>query len=265
METENYKGNGGIKMAKDKNVDKRRSFLTPDGETRYYVVIPSAEDIKGADWAYSKTYTKCLVEGITTSAEMLDILRRRGIIGPEFEQRAAELTTELNEKVFQLEQSDSVEEKRILSVEVANAREELFQWNQRLSGPMNNTCEQISDDARLEYLTSCMIRDEEGSKVWGSYESYLKESDQALISTSRFEVMLFLQGVDSDFLEKTPEAKAMREVEEDIIKKAEEAVKAAKAIAEEEAKEKTEEKKVGKAESKATKKTRKRASKKSKK
>ena len=48
-------------------------------------------DICRADWQYSKAYTKCLMEDIPTSAEMLDILTRRGIIGTEFEQRANEL------------------------------------------------------------------------------------------------------------------------------------------------------------------------------
>jgi len=173
------------------------------------------------------------VEGITTSAEMMDILMRRGIIGPEFEQRATELTTELNEKILALNEAKSIEEKRDLSIDVAQAREELFQWNQRLNGPMNNTCEQMSDDARLEHLTSCMIQAEDDKRVWDSYDAYLKEKSQALAVRSRFEVMLYLQGLESNFLEQTPEAQAMKEVEADIIQKAEEAMKAVEALAKE--------------------------------
>jgi len=220
-------------MAEEK-VDERRFFLGPDEETKYFIAVPSAEDIKGADWQYSKTYTQCLVEGITTSAEMMDILMRRGIIGPEFEKRAQELSDTLNEKIMLLEAASDVDEKRILSVDVAQAREELFQWNQRLNGPMNNTCEQISDDARLEYLTSCMIQDADSNKVWDSYEAYLKEKNQALALKSRFEVMLYLQGLDSNFLDQTPEAMAMKEVETEILEKAQAAIKAAEAVEEEE-------------------------------
>ena len=132
------------------NLEEMRSFIGPDETTKYYIKAPTAEDIRGADWQYSKTYTQSLVEGITTTAEMMDILMRRGIIGPEFEQRARELATELNTKIIALEQEEELDRKRDLSVEVAVAREELFQWNQRLNGPMSNTCEQIADDARLE-------------------------------------------------------------------------------------------------------------------
>jgi len=221
----------------EEKVDERRSFLGPNETITYYIAPPNAEDIRGADWHYSKMYTRSLVEGITTSAEMMDILRQRGIIGPEFEQRATELQRELGTKLDALDKTTDLEEKRNLSIEVYNAREELFQWNQRLSGPMNNTCEQISDDARLEYLTSCMIQTEDEKSVWDSYDKFLKEKNKdlaALAIRSRLEVMLYLQGLESDFLDKTPEAVAMREVEEDIISRAEEALKAAEAVIQEE-------------------------------
>lgn len=218
-----------------------RSFFGPDETTKYYIKAPTAEDIRGADWQYSKIYTLSLVEGITTTAEMMDILMRRGIVGPEFEQRAQELARELNSRILRLEQEEDMEIKRELSVEVAISREELFQWNQRLNGPMSNTCEQIADDARLEFITSCIIINQEGNNVWNSFEEYKKEKNQALAMRARFETMLYLQGLDSDFLDNTPEARAMREVEIEVMDKAREALEAAQAIAEEEMVEKEKE------------------------
>lgn len=218
-----------------KEDDLRRSFTgAGDEATEYFIVAPTAEDIRGADWQYSKTYTNSLVEGITTSAEMMDILMRRGIIGPEFEQRARELALILNDKITALEEEADLDSKRDLSIEVAIAREELFQWNQRLNGPMSNTCEQIADDSRLEYLTSRIVQNKEGDRVWEDFEDYKTEKDQEIATKARFETMLFLQGFESDFIEQTPEAVAMREVEQDVLAKAREAVEAARAIAEEE-------------------------------
>lgn len=219
--------------------ENKRFFLGPDEETKYYIEPPTAEDIRGADWQYSKTFTQCLIEGITTSAEMMDILTRRGIIGPEFEQRAKELAQNLANKISVLEGTPNMDIKREMSLEVAKAREDLFQWNQRLNGPMNNTAEQISDDARLEYLTSTMVFKEDGSKIWDSYVDYLKEKNQALALRARFQVMLYLQGLNSDFLDNTPEARAMREVEQDIIEKAEATLRVAEIIEEEESKQKS--------------------------
>ena len=218
--------------------DNRRYFFGPDEDTKYFIESPTAEDIRGADWQYSKTFTQCLVEGITTSVEMMDILTRRGIIGPVFEERANELAQNLSDKIVALDSAKDVDTKRELSLKVAEAREALFQWNQRLNGPMNNTAEQMSDDARLEYLTAMIVVDEKGKKVWNSYDSFLREKSQALAMRARFEVMLFLQGLDSDFLDQTPEARAMREVQQEILDKAEAAMQAAEAVAKEDSEKK---------------------------
>ena len=200
-------------MDKKFSTDGLRSFYNSRTEKKYYVKSPIAEDIRGADWEYSKIYTKSLVAGITTSAEMTDILTRRGIIGPEFEQRSNELSFELSNKISALEDAASSEEKASLAYEVSKARDILFQWTQRLNQPMSNTCEQISDDARLEFLTSRLIVDENGVVIWSDYDKYLHEKEQSLAQQAKFEVMLYLQGLDSDFLDKTPEAVAMRELE----------------------------------------------------
>jgi len=236
---ENKTGEIKKESSSEKQEINNRFFLDADGETKHYIMPPTAEAIRGADWQYSKVYTKCLMEDIPTSSEMLDILNRRGIIGTEFEQRSVELAQILNQKIEVLDSATDFDVKREAAVEVAAAREDLFQWNQRLNGPMNNTAEQISDDARLEYLTACMIVDANKVRVWKDYEDYLKETDQPLALKSRFEVMLYVQGLDSDFLDHTPEADAMREVESDVISRAKDALEAAKAVAIEEVEEKS--------------------------
>ena len=202
-------------------LENRRSFVAPDGETEYFIAAPNAEDIRNADWQYSKQYTKCLNEGLPTSAELTDILKRRGVIGQDFENRAEELSNVLNDCIMKLTTATTNEEKTTLATEVARAREALFQWNQRLSGPMSNTCEQISDDTRLEYLTSCIIQSKDGTRVWPTYEDFLSSTDQPLTLKSRYEVMLFLQGYDSDFLDSTPEAMAIKEVQTSLLEEAE--------------------------------------------
>lgn len=200
--------------------ENRREFKDPVTGASYFIAAPSADDIRGADWQYSKTYTKCLVEGITTSSEMMDILLRRGVVGSEYEQRQKELTDELALNVEKLRAAKTIDEKQQAALLVATARSELFNWNQRLNGPMSNTCEQIADDARLEYLASRIVQTVDGKKVWDEYSDFLTEKNQRLAMRARFEVMLYLQGLDSNFLDQTPEAVAIREIEAEIQRKA---------------------------------------------
>lgn len=215
-----------FKMAdkENKSIEERREFKDPVSGKTYYIGAPTADDVRGADWQYSKIYTRSLVEGITTSAEMMDILMRRGVIGPEFEQRQKELTDILSVKVESLHNASNLDTKQQTAIEVASTREELFNWNQRLNGPMSNTCEQMADDSRLEYLTSRMVQEADGTRVWEDYSDFLTEKNQSLAMRARFEIMLYLQGLASDFLEKTPEAMAIREIEEEIQTKATEAL-----------------------------------------
>jgi len=216
---------GRIMAEKEKEVmDNRRKFEDPTTGNSYYIATPTAEDVRGADWQYSKIYTRSLKEGIVTSAEMVDVLKLRGVIGPEFERRQKELTDELSVKVEALAKAIGMEEKQNLAIAVATLRQELYEWNYRLNGPMSNTCEQMADDSRLEYLTACMIQYEDGGRVWEEYSDFLKEKNQSFSMRARFEVMLYLQGLESNFLEQTPEATAIREIEAEIQSQATQAL-----------------------------------------
>ena len=225
-------------------MENRREFEDPTTGKKYYIATPTASDVRGADWQYSKMYTQSLKEGIVTSAEMVDVLRLRGVIGPEFEQRQKELANELAIKVEALRATASMEEKQNMALEVAGLRQELYEWNYRLNGPMSNTCEQIADDARLEYLTAMMVQLENGETVWEEYSDFLKEKNQGFSMRARFEIMLYLQGLESNFLEQTPEATAIREIEEEIQSQASEALaRLEESVAEVEKAEEAEEKK----------------------
>ena len=90
-----------------------RSFLHNGQE--YFIKTPSAMVIREADWAYSKIYTKALQEGIPTSSEMQDILKKRGIIGPEYDDRAVELSTMLADTLERMDKAADPDEKRRLA------------------------------------------------------------------------------------------------------------------------------------------------------
>lgn len=207
-------------MAENKKEDKaledifedKRTFVH-DGE-KYYIDNADIDSVRQADWHYSKTYNEALLAGVTTMAQMQDILEDREIVGKRYEAKREELIASLDEKVAELEKEKDRDKKLILADEVEDIRNRLFRHNQRASSPMSNTCEQLAEDARIEYLTSSMIKDSDGNLVWDSYEAYKTTTNPALAMRARYETMLALQGLDSDFLEKTPEAIARKESEQ---------------------------------------------------
>ena len=182
-----------------------------DGQ-EFFIKTPTAMVIREADWAYSKMYTKALTEGIPTSSEMQDILKKRGIIGPEYDDRAVELSNMLGETLEKMVLTKDSEEKKRLAEEASIIRNDIFLWNQRMNGPMANTCEQMADDARLESITSGIVYDKEGNKVWKDHDEFITTDKADLAATAKFEVMLFLQGLESDFLDTVPENEVLREL-----------------------------------------------------
>ena len=200
-------------MVKGKETESRRMFELDKGE-KFFIAGPTAEDIRLSDWTYSKTYNKALVEGIATAAEMEEALKKRGILGEEYNKRVEEVKDTIGSKIVEMELSSDKIARKVLAEEVSVLREELFVLNQRVNGPMSNSIENISDDARLECLTSCIVQREDGTRVWSSYDEYLVEENRDLGFRSRYEVMIFLQGLEPDFLDKAPERIVLREMVE---------------------------------------------------
>lgn len=227
---------------KEKEKDSRRSFefqVSEDETKTYYLGMPTSEQIRKADWHYSKVYNKALVEGIATESEMTSILLERGIIGKEYEMKKQELQLTLATKLLLLDELKEEEEKAKLALEVRNLRDELYKMNQQVTGPLSNTCEQMANDAKTEYLTSVVLQNEDGSLVWDSYDDFIAEGDQRLVIKSRYEVILWMEGLDQDFLENTPENVVLREIADARRKAAE--IKRLEAAEDSDSKETTEE------------------------
>jgi hypothetical protein len=187
--------------------DPRPSFeVFRDANTvRYYIGVPNADQLRKAEWHYAKIYNKALVEGLTTQSEMLDILRQRGLYGDDYESHLESLRKKITDTLDQMATTDNQVERYNLAREAENLRSEFYRWNARLTGPMRNTCEQIADDAKVEFLTSQMIQHQDGKPVWKTFEDFLNDPDQTFAMQSRMEVYLALQGIDKEFLSRTPE------------------------------------------------------------
>ncbi len=206
-------------------LDTRRDFVVPiDGEdVTFFIAQPSAADIRKADWQYSKVYNQAIVDEFLTQAQMVDVLKDKGILSEDYAERVETTRMELASELFKLENIEETApelEREGLALEIARLRDELFSLNQQVNGPMGNTCENLADDARNEYLTSRIVQEKDGSHLWKDFDSYQNEENSTLSIKARFEVMLWIQGLDSNFLENTPEQSALRAIAQDRLTRA---------------------------------------------
>lgn len=209
-------------MASPKDVkdilDNRREFTiknSKDEDETYYIAQPGASDIRKADWQYSKIYNQAIVDGLLTQSQMIDYLKEKNILSEAYTERLEKVRINLAAELFKLENlAEGMEddEKEAVAMEVARLRDELFRLNQQVNGPMGNTCENLAEDSRTEYLTSRVVQKKDGTPLWPTFEDYENEENSSLAVKARFEVMLWMQGLNSDFMESTPEQKALREL-----------------------------------------------------
>lgn len=216
-----------VDKKKEVQEEERRFFeyIIGDDTRKFYLDMPSSEQIRKAEWHYSKVYNKALIEGVATTSEMMDILTKRGLYGPEYEEKLQGLQVDITLKIGTMHNTEDSEDKEKLAQEVKELRNDLYSWNQRLTGPLSNSCEQMADDSKVEYLTSAIVRDEAGNLIWDSYDTFILEGDQGFALKARFEVLLWMQGLDADFMDKTPENQVIQELalertraEEDALK-----------------------------------------------
>lgn len=211
-------------MNKDELRDDTRRSFTLDDKT-YYINTPSSEAIRKADWHYSKVYNEAMASGILTQSEMEEILRVRGMLGDEYKSELSRTSSELEDKIVELElaRASNADDSLIkdLAISVGRIRSRLFELNQRLNRPMSNTCEGRAEDERIDFLVSHMVENKDGSKTWpgdpkknqSPYEQFIAEPNRQLTLKSKYEVMLWMQGLDSDFFNKVPETIALVELE----------------------------------------------------
>lgn len=198
-------------------LDDRRKIELENGDV-LFIRRPSAESIRQSDWMYSKIYNDAFLSGVMTASQMMEQMKKREIISDAYEKEMASSREKLATSLFALANVKTLEEKEQKAIDVAVAREEILILNHRINGPLSNTCEQLAEDAKLDYLTSCMIETPEGKRVWANYDAYCAEPNMEKAFKSRLEVMLFLRNVESDYLETTPEQLALKEVREERTK-----------------------------------------------
>ena len=139
-----------VKDAVQDILDGRREYTleTPENEIlHFFIANPSGEDIRKADWQYSKVYNQAIVDGFLTQAQMLDLLQEKGIVSDEYTEKLETVRISLGAEPFKLEnlmEDSTPEEKEISAFEVARLRASLFQLNQRVNGPMANTCGSVA-------------------------------------------------------------------------------------------------------------------------
>jgi hypothetical protein len=170
---------------------------------------PDRAELEAADLEYSAKFNQCLFAGLPTRSRMLAQLRKVGL-----------WTTAQEQQMLDLRNEGLALEKRLADDKFATAddkghatgrhREILVALNDLrtdLDTMLGQTSDAKADQARRDFLLACTVEYAEpcgdkaaGSRLWGSVEDYYNEPDGVLTERVQYESIMFINGVDSQWV-----------------------------------------------------------------
>lgn len=168
-------------------MNKKVEVKTENGSTvSLYVSKPSAQAIRKADIYRAKIWNECLDEGIKTKEELAIVMKKRGIWGDAEQKEEIDIINKLSELEKQLYLGDGkkkipIDNGKKIAIQMRVLRNKLRQLLIEKNNFEQNTAENISDNARFDYLVSACSFHQNGQKVYNNIDEY---NDKASDETS---------------------------------------------------------------------------------
>lgn len=167
------------KPERKEKMSKKQVLVTKnDGSSiNIYVTSPTAIAIQKADIYRAKVWNECLDEGIKTKEELAVVMEKRGIWGKSQIQQELKIVEQLTNLERDLYLGDGkkkipLSDGKNIAFKMKELRSELRRLLIEKNNFEQNTAENISDNARFDYLVSACTFYENGQKVYNNIEDY---------------------------------------------------------------------------------------------
>jgi len=174
---------------------KDRIFKTKDKDDKDLVLKfarPSQKILNKADLVFRTSFSNALREGVLTAAEVDKILRERGIWDDDKELEAEKFRTEIGELEEKLKDPTlNNEQGKALCEKITSVRINLIRHNSIYTTVADNTCENMANEARNQYLCATCIHDNKtGLRVYKDVENFQDRLDEAAALDAYREAMI---------------------------------------------------------------------------
>lgn len=158
--------------------NKEVEVTKADGsKVKVYVTNPTAIAIQKADIYRAKVWNECLDEGIKTKEELAIVMEKRGIWGQSQIKEELEIIESLNKLEKELYLGDGkkkipLSDGKTIAIRMRELRNRLRTLLIEKNNFEQNTAENISDNARFDYLVSACTYYQNGQKVYNNIDDY---------------------------------------------------------------------------------------------
>jgi len=194
---------------------KTRNFTaTLDGkEVEFLIKSPSLDNQREATKFYNQSFSEALKAKAVVRAKLDDLLVDQGLWDAIKQAKFVDLQSQILEGERKLAKGGiSLSEAKTLALNMKKVREELRELISVKTNLDTHTAEGQADNARFNYLVSaCTVYKDSGKLYFNSYEDYMNRATDPVAILAAQNLAGMLYGLDSDYEEKLPENKFLRD------------------------------------------------------
>lgn len=180
-------------------------------EKTYYVAKPTAADEAQAKFQQSKTFSQALQNGACLKSHLNKVLKDRNVWSEEDDKEVEDLSIKIKANVDKLDEGGfDIMEARRLAIETNELRMKVVNKLSVLRENNSLTAEGQADDAYFDSLVSSCCFNEDGTKVFKSYEDYLNKATEDVSAKLARELSNLVYG-NNDYIKEFPENKFLSE------------------------------------------------------
>ena len=194
---------------------KTRTFTTKldDKETIFLVRSPSLQDQREATKVYNQAFSEALKAKAVVRAKLDDLLVEQGLWDNSKQFRFSELQGQILEGERKLARGGiSLSDAKLEALRMRKLREDLRDLISVKTSLDTHTAEGQADNARFNYLVSaCTVYNDTKKPYFNSYEDYNNKASDIVSILAAQNLAGMLYGLDSDYEEKLPENKFLKQ------------------------------------------------------
>lgn len=183
-------------MEREEQMAKETSKIISIGDKKVKINIPTIGMGTEADLEYSKAYTKAIQNGILPRAAMEKIILANKVWTVEDDQKILEINGRVEEVITNHASETDKDKKLELRLEFDRLRNELLDMTTKRQTLFLHTAEAKGEEAKIANLMWKCVVNEDGSRIWKTYEDFANDTDISFASQAMQEFVAFTSGLE---------------------------------------------------------------------
>lgn len=185
---------------------KERPFTVMiDGNKKLFKIVkPTFSQGNKADMFYKKNFGDALKSGLMTAMQMREIVDK-----DEYYKNSSSTSKEIDNELARLsadlEQTDDEGAATLLILQIKEQRARKYLENYKINALFDQTAESYAESIRNQFYASELTQDENGKKVFRSFDEFCDRQADSLAQEAVLNVMLFNARISDNFEMTLPE------------------------------------------------------------